>query len=86
MEGEIFQVAVFVSMKRWLDVFRCFPKPSKGVKFQPPGLFLVVKGLKFHTLEGFRFGDCSCHSFRVRHKQEVSPGVADLCFPVRTRW
>ena len=31
------------------------PRPSKGVKFQPPGLFLVVKGLKFQTLGGFRY-------------------------------
>jgi len=29
------------------------PRPSNGVKFQPPGLFLVVKGLKFQTLGGF---------------------------------
>ena len=29
------------------------PRPSKGVKFQPLGLFLVVKGLKFQTLGGF---------------------------------
>ena len=27
------------------------PRPSNGVKFQTPDLFLVVKGLKFHTLE-----------------------------------
>ena len=31
------------------------PRPSKDVKFQPPGLFLVVKGLKFQTLGGFRY-------------------------------
>ena len=31
------------------------PRPSKGIKFQPPGLFLVVKKHKFHTLGGFRF-------------------------------
>ena len=30
-------------------------RPSKGIKFQPPGLFLVVKGHKFHTLGGFRY-------------------------------
>ena len=30
-------------------------RPSKGVKFQPPGLFLVVKGLKFQTLGGFKY-------------------------------
>ena len=29
--------------------------PSKGVKFQPPGLILVVKGPKFQTLGGFRY-------------------------------
>ena len=29
------------------------PRPSNGVKFEPPGLFLVVKGLKFQTLGGF---------------------------------
>jgi len=28
--------------------------PSKGVKFQPPGLLLVVKGFKNQTLGGFR--------------------------------
>ena len=28
-------------------------RPSKGVKFQLLGLFVVVKGLKFHTLGGF---------------------------------
>ena len=28
------------------------PRPSKGIKFLPPGLFLVVKGHKFHT-KGF---------------------------------
>ena len=34
----------------------CFmgPIPSKGVKFQPLGLFLVLKGLQFQTLGGFR--------------------------------
>ena len=32
------------------------PGPSKGVKFQPPGLFLAVKGLKFQTLGRFRSG------------------------------
>ena len=31
------------------------PRPSKGIKFHPPGLFLVVKGHKFHTLGGFRY-------------------------------
>ncbi len=31
------------------------PRPSKGVKFQPPGLFLVVKGPKYQTLGGFRY-------------------------------
>ena len=25
------------------------PRPSEGVKFQPPRLFLVAKGLKFQT-------------------------------------
>ena len=30
------------------------PRPCKGVKFQPLGLFLVVKGLKYHTLGGSR--------------------------------
>ena len=33
----------------------CIPGPSKGVKFQPPGLFLTVKGLKFQTLGRFRY-------------------------------
>ena len=33
----------------------CIPESSKGVKFQPLGLFLVVKGLKFHTFGGFRY-------------------------------
>ena len=28
------------------------PGPAKGVKFQPPRLFLVLKGLKFQTLAG----------------------------------
>ena len=28
---------------------------SKGVKFQSPGLFLVVKGLKYQTPGGFRY-------------------------------
>ena len=28
------------------------PRPSKGVKFQPPGLFLVVKGA--HILDPWR--------------------------------
>ena len=31
------------------------PRLSKGVKFQVPGRFLVVKGLKFQTLGGFRY-------------------------------
>ena len=31
------------------------PRPSEDVKFQAPGLFLVVKGLKFQTLGGFRY-------------------------------
>ena len=30
------------------------PRPFKGVKFQPPGLFLVVQGPRFQTLGGFR--------------------------------
>ena len=36
-------------------IYNCIPRPSKGVKFQPPGVFLVVKGLKFQTLGGFRY-------------------------------
>ena len=31
------------------------PESSKGVNFQPLGLFLVVQGLKFHTFGGFRY-------------------------------
>ena len=39
------------------------PRPSKRIKIQPPGLFLVVKGHKFHTLEEdsgncIRLDDC----------------------------
>ena len=36
---------------------KTIPRPSKGVKFQPPGLFMVlkvIKGLKFQTIGGFR--------------------------------
>lgn len=29
------------------------PRPSKVIKLQPPGLFFVAKGHKFHTLRGF---------------------------------
>ena len=36
-------------------IYIYIPRPSKGIKFQPPGLFLVVKGHKFHTLGGFRY-------------------------------
>ena len=46
------------------------PKPSKNIKFQPPGLFLVAKGHKFHTLGGFRYikrHDCiKKNPFRTR--------------------
>ena len=51
----------FFSWLTW-RVMSCFflklmeytPRPSKGIKFQPPGLFLVIKGYKFHTVGGFR--------------------------------
>ena len=36
-------------------LFIYIPRPPKGFKFQPRGLFLVVKGLKFQTLGGFRY-------------------------------
>ena len=39
--------------RRWCPVG--ILRPSKGIKLQPPGLFLVVKGHKFHTLGGFRY-------------------------------
>ena len=39
------------------------PRPSKDVKFQFPGLFLVVEGLKFQSLGGFRY---TCCGFMVR--------------------
>ena len=46
------------------------PKPSKNIKFQPPGVFLVAKGHKFHTLGGFRYikrHDCiKKNPFRTR--------------------
>ena len=38
-----------------LDILWHIPISSKGVKFHPPGLFLVLKGLKFQTLGGFRY-------------------------------
>ncbi len=40
-----------------LSLYIYLPGPSKGVKFQPPGLCLVVKGPKFQTLGGFRYID-----------------------------
>ena len=43
------------------------PRPSKGIKFQPPGLFLVVKGHKFHTLGGFR-------APKIYHPKDVGEG------------
>ena len=43
-----------VSSVKVLKIERYVPESSKGVKFQPPGLFLVVKGLKFQTIGGFR--------------------------------
>ena len=39
----------------WSSNFYYMPGPSKGVKYRPPGLFLVVNGLKFQTLGIFRY-------------------------------
>ena len=44
---------MYSQIKYWLAAY--IPRPSKGVNFQPLGLFLVVKGLNFHTLGGFRY-------------------------------
>ena len=34
------------------NIYIYMPGPAKGVKFQPPRLFLVLKGIKFQTLAG----------------------------------
>ena len=46
-------VDIFIFKEKKIYIY--IPRPSKGVKFQPLGLFLVFKGLKFHTLGGFRY-------------------------------
>ena len=46
---------VYIYIIYILYIYMYIPGPSKGVKFQPPGPFLAVKGLKFQTLGGFRY-------------------------------
>ena len=61
--GGLFWVVLARNEKHWQlempiylfqSVTYVTPRPSKGVKIQPPGLFLMVKGLEFQTLGGFR--------------------------------
>ena len=35
----------------YIYIYIYFPRPSKGIKFQRPGLLLVVKGHKFTALK-----------------------------------
>ena len=51
-----------------------------GVKFQPLGLFLVVKGLQFHTLGGFRYVmNMSWTCINVSSEDELFLIKPDLC-------
>ena len=54
----IYTYIICVRIFIYIHIFICvyiYLNPSEGVKFQPLGLFLVVNGLKFHTLGGFRY-------------------------------
>ena len=53
------------------------PRPPKGFKFQPRGLFLVVKGLKFQTLGGFRY----VHVSSPYQLQGCTVGSRSMGFP-----
>ena len=49
------ETAVYTHRTHVWYIYLLRPSKFKGVKFQPPGLFLVIKGLKFQTLGGFRY-------------------------------
>ena len=49
----IYNIHIYmIYMSTYIAIYY-IPRPSNGVKFEPPGLFLVVKGLEFRTLGGF---------------------------------
>ena len=56
------------------------PRPSKGIKFQLSGLFLLGKKAKFHTLGGFQVHNCIYHDIPgITHMHYVIMYVQISC-------